>query len=164
MATALERLGHSEEAEAVLLECVAISHRLTEDEPDNAEYQADLRFARRRLGDIALRHDSFERAAVAYLEAALYLEDAIAHRPGDRALRRELADAKFGLFGAYAGQARSADAALAFVEGVQMLRLLVAEDPTDTDLASHLAARELQLSAALEEQETSATDDGQSRG
>ncbi len=141
------KVGPKGQAETELRGALGERLKITEEEPTNPDYQADVFAARLELGRFLISSGRNDEGGKELAEAVAIGQKLIAERPTDRRTRRDLATT-LGAFGDLAWKTnRPAEAVRALRAAIEMLDAALKEEPKDAELNIQIADAEYWLGA-----------------
>jgi tetratricopeptide (TPR) repeat protein len=147
-----EAQGKLIEARAAFGQYLAISRKLAEQDPSNADWQRELAMALSRIGDVLQSEGNLSEAYIVYQESLAIRRRLVDQEPSNAGWQRGLAVTSSRIGGILEAQGLLRAAKAAFEDSMAILRHLTEQDPTNADWQRNLAAVHSNLGDVLESQ------------
>ena len=135
----LQAQGKLGEAQAAFAECLAITRRLAEHDPNNAGWQRELAVAHNRVGGVLKAQGKLGEAQAAFAEALAISRRLAEQDPSNAGWQRDLAVAHNCVGGVLQAQGKLDEAQAAFAEALAISRRLAEQDPSNAGWQRDLA-------------------------
>jgi tetratricopeptide (TPR) repeat protein len=135
----LQAQGKLEAAQAAFAEYLAISQRLAEQDPSNADWQRELAVAHSRVGDVLQAQGKLDSALSAFTAALAISRRLLEQDPSNTIWQRDLASTHSQMGELFAALSRIEEAKEHRRRALEIRQLLASQEPDNTALQREIA-------------------------